>query len=57
MDKKALTPYDDRGYNVRTRSSQVFISQCRSAEGAQYAEAPKARNMIARGKREARRPW
>ena len=28
-----------------------------SAKGAQYAKAPKARNMIARGKREARRPW
>jgi hypothetical protein len=30
----------------------------RSAKGAEYGiAAPKARNMKARGKREARRPW
>jgi hypothetical protein len=28
-----------------------------NAKGAEYESAPKARNMIARGKREARRPW
>ena len=52
MDKKALTPYDDRGYNVRTRSSQVFISQCRSAEGAQYDSQGQVRRESG-----ARRPW
>jgi len=29
----------------------------RSANGAEWIEAPTARDMKARGKREARRPW
>jgi len=46
-------------YEAERQRREIWCTK-RSAKGAKYdvrSGAPKARNMIARGKREARRPW